>query len=105
MPRSDFSSQQGDSELHKQLKSRLQVFKDSLDTAEIDLLFELYDLFHGTILEFLFQNRLWNITNIAKSHMDRVKHLTLPLPKRFTKLLMNIYGLLNVRFDTNQTKL
>ena len=62
------------------------MFKDSLDTAEIDLLFELYDLFHGTIVEFLFQNRLWNIANTAKSHMDRVKHLTLPLPKKIYEI-------------------
>ena len=100
-----FAAQHGDFEFHKQLKSRLQQFKDSLDSAEKDFLFELDELFHKTISEFSFQNRLRKITNIAKSHMDRVKHLTLPVPKRFTKLLMNIYGLLNVRFDTNQTKL
>ena len=41
-----FAAQQGDSEFHKQLKSRLQQFKDSLDTAEKDLLFELDELFH-----------------------------------------------------------
>ena len=41
-----FAAQQGDSKLHKQLKSRLQQFKDSLDTAEKDLLFELDELFH-----------------------------------------------------------
>ena len=81
-----FAAQQGDSEFHKQLMSRLQQFKDSLDTAEIDLLFKLCDLFHGTIVEFLFQNRLWNITNIAKSHMDRVRHLALPLPNRIYEI-------------------
>ena len=91
-----FAAQQGDSELHKQLKSRLHVFKDLIDTAEIDLLFELYDLLHGTIVEFRFQNRLWHITNIAKSHMGSVRHLTLSLQKRITKLLMNTNGLLNV---------
>ena len=40
-----FAAQQGDSKLHKQLKSILQQFKDSLDTAEKDLLFELDELF------------------------------------------------------------
>ena len=63
-----FAAQQGDSELNKKLKSRLQQFKDSLETAEKDLLFELDELFHKTIAEFRFQNRLWKITNIAKSH-------------------------------------
>ena len=77
-----FVVQHGDSKLHKQLKSRLWQFKDSLDTAEKDLLFELDELFHKTIAEFRFQNRLWKITNIAKSHMDRVRHLTLSLPKK-----------------------
>lgn len=81
-----FAPQQGDSELYKQLQSRLQHFKDSLDTAEKDLLFELDELFHKTIAEFRFQNRLWKITNIAKSHMDRVRHLTLPLPKRIYEI-------------------
>ncbi|MGB1132944.1 MAG: GntR family transcriptional regulator [bacterium] len=81
-----FAALQGDSELHKKLKSRLQQFKDSLDTAEKDLLFELDELFHKTIAEFRFQNRLWKITNIAKSHMDRVRHLTLPLPKRIYEI-------------------
>ena len=81
-----FAAQQGDSEFNKQLKSRLQQFKDSLDTAEKDLLFELDELFHKTIAEFRFQNRLWKITNIAKSHMDRVRHLTLPLPKRIYEI-------------------
>ena len=81
-----FAAQQGDSELHKKLKSRLQRFKDSLDTAEKDLLFELDELFHKIIAEFRFQNRLWKITNIAKSHMDRVRHLTLPLPKRIYEI-------------------
>ena len=41
-----FVVQHGDSKLHKQLKSRLWQFKDSLDTAEKDLLFELDELFH-----------------------------------------------------------
>ena len=81
-----FAAQQGDSEFHKQLKSRLQQFKESLDTAESDLLFELYELFHKTITEFRFQNRLWKITNIAKSYMDRVRHLTFPLPKRIYEI-------------------
>ena len=81
-----FAAQQGDSEFHNQLNSRLHEFKDSLDTAEKNLLFELDELFHKTIVEFCFQNRLWKITNIAKSHMDRVKHLTLPLPKRIYKI-------------------
>ena len=62
------------------------MFSKIPDSAEIDLLFKLYDLLHGTIVEFLFQNRLWNITNIAKSHMDRVKHLTLPLPKKISEI-------------------
>mgnify|MGYP001236652723 CR=1 FL=1 len=61
-------------------------FKDSLGTAEKDLLFELDELFHKTITEFRFQNRLWKIKNIAKSHMDRVRHLSLPLPKRIYEL-------------------
>ncbi len=81
-----FAAQHGDSEFHKQLKSRLQHFKDSLDTSDRDLLFELDELFHKTITEFRFQNRLWKITNIAKSHMDRVGHLTLPLPKRIYEI-------------------
>ena len=50
-----FAPQQGDSELYKQLQSRLQHFKDSLDTAEKDLLFELDELFHKTIAEFRFR--------------------------------------------------
>ena len=100
-----FVVQQGDSKLHKQLKSRLWQFKDSLDTAEKDLLFKFDELFHKTIAEFRFQNRLWKITNIAKSHMYRVRHLTLRSQKRFTKSLMNTNGLLNLSFDTNQTKL
>ena len=61
-------------------------FKDSLGTAEKDLLFELDELFHKTITEFRFQNRLWKIKNIAKSHMDRVRHLSLPLPKRIYEI-------------------
>ena len=81
-----FAAQQGDSEFHNQLNSRLQEFKDSLDTAEKDRLFELDELFHKTIAEFCFQNRLWKITNIAKSHIDRVRHLTLPLPKRIYEI-------------------
>ena len=80
------AAQQGDSEFHNQLNSRLQEFKDSLDTAEKDRLFELDELFHKTIAEFCFQNRLWKITNIAKSHIDRVRHLTLPLPKRIYEI-------------------
>ena len=36
-----FAPQQGDSELYKQLQSRLQHFKDSLDTAEKDLFFRI----------------------------------------------------------------
>ena len=62
------------------------MFSKIPDKAEIDLLFKLYDLLHGTIVEFLFQNKLWNITNIAKSHMNRVKHLTLPLPKKIYEI-------------------
>ena len=81
-----FAAQQGDSELHKQLNTRLQEFEAALGTAEKDLLFELDELFHKTIAEFRFQNRLWKITNIAKSHMDRVRHLTLPLPKRIYEI-------------------
>ena len=81
-----FAAQQGDSEFHNQLNSRLQEFKDSLDTAEKDRLFELDELFHKTIAEFCFPNRLWKITNIAKSHIDRVRHLTLPLPKRIYEI-------------------
>ena len=81
-----FAAQKGDSELHKQLNTRLQKFNDALGTAEKDLLFELDELFHKTIAEFRFQNRLWKITNIAKSHMDRVRHLTLPLPKRIYEI-------------------
>ena len=81
-----FAAQQGDSQLHKQLNTRLQEFNDSLGTADKDLLFELDELFHKTIAEFRFQNRLWKITNIAKSHMDRVRHLTLPLPKRIYQI-------------------
>ena len=81
-----FVALNGDSELHKQLNTRLQEFNDALGTAEKDLLFELDELFHKTIAEFRFQNRLWKITNIAKSHMDRVRHLTLPLPKRIYEI-------------------
>jgi DNA-binding GntR family transcriptional regulator len=81
-----FVALKGDSELHKQLNTRLQEFNDALGTAEKDLLFELDELFHKTIAEFRFQNRLWKITNIAKSHMDRVRHLTLPLPKRIHEI-------------------
>ena len=81
-----FAAQKGDSELHKQLNTRLQEFNDALGTAEKDLLFELDELFHKTIAELRFQNRLWKITNIAKSHMDRVRHLTLPLPKRIYEI-------------------
>ena len=81
-----FAAQQGDSELCKQLNIRLQEFEAALSTAEKDLLFELDELFHKTIAEFRFQNRLWKITNIAKSHMDRVRHLTLPLPKRIYEI-------------------
>ena len=68
------------------IKESTSRFKDSLDTAERDLLFELDELFHKIIAEFRFQNRLWKITNIAKSHMDRVRHLTLPLPKRIYEI-------------------
>jgi len=81
-----FAAQKGDSELHKQLNTRLQEFEAALGTVEKDLLFELDELFHKTIAEFRFQNRLWKITNIAKSHMDRVRHLTLPLPKRIYEI-------------------
>ena len=81
-----FAAQQGDSELCKQLNTRLQEFEAALSTAEKDLLFELDELFHKTIAEFRFQNRLWKITNTAKSHMDRVRHLTLPLPKRIYEI-------------------
>ena len=81
-----FAPQQGDSELYKQLQSRLQHFKDSLDTAEKDLVFEFDELYHKTIAEFRFQNRLRKITNIAKAHMDRVRHLTLPLPKKIYEI-------------------
>jgi len=81
-----FVALKGDSELHKQLNIRLQEFNHALGTAEKDLLFELDELFHKTIAEFRFQNRLWKITNIAKSHMDRVRHLTLPLPKRIYEI-------------------
>ena len=81
-----FVVQHGDSKLHKQSKSRLWQFKDSLDSAEKDLLFELDELFHKTIAGVRFQNRLWKITNIAKSYMDRVRHLTLPLPKRIYEI-------------------
>ena len=41
-----FAAQEGDSKLQKQLKSKLQQFKDSLDKAEKDPLFELDELFH-----------------------------------------------------------
>ena len=81
-----FAAQQGDSQLYKQLNTRLQEFEAALGTAEKDLLFELDELFHKTIAEFRFHNRLWKITNIAKSHMDRVRHLTLPLPKRIYEI-------------------
>ena len=99
-----FAAQKGDSELHKQLNTRLQEFNDALGTAEKDLLFELDELFHKTIAEFRFQNRLWKITNIAKSHMDRVRHLTFLSQKGFMKLLMNTNELLIVLSNINQTK-
>ena len=41
-----FAPQQDDSELSKQLKNRLQHLKDSLETAEKDLFFELDELYH-----------------------------------------------------------
>ena len=99
-----FAAQQGDWELCKQLKTRLQEFEAALSTAEKDLLFELDELFHKTIAEFRFQNRLWKITNIAKSHMDRVRHLTFLSQKGFMKLLMNTNELLIVLSSINQTK-
>ena len=81
------------------------MFKDSLDTAEKNLLFELDELFHKTIVEFCFQNRLWKITNIAKSHMDRVRHLTLSLPKKIYEIADEHLRVAECTIDTNQTKL
>ena len=81
-----FAAQLGDSDFHNQLNKRLQEFNDVLETAEKNLLFDLDELFHRTIAEFRFKNRLWKMTNIAKSHMDRVQHLTLPLPKRIYEI-------------------
>ena len=81
-----FAAQREDSEFHNQLNRRLQEFNNALKNAEKDLLFDLDELFHRTIAEFRFKNRLWKMTNIAKSHMDRVRHLTLPLPKRIYEI-------------------
>ena len=80
-------------------------FKDSLGTAEKDLLFELDELFHKTITEFRFQNRLWKITNIAKSHMDRVRHLSLPLPKRIYEIANEPQRVADYIIQDNQKKL
>jgi len=48
---------------------------------------ELDDLFHKTIVEFKFSNRIWKIINNAKAQMDRVRILALPLPGRAIEIV------------------
>ena len=77
-----FAALQGDSVLHRSLQDRLQQYEAIMDSGDQLQLFELDELFHRTIAEFRFRHRLWKITNNAKAHMDRVRHLTLPIPFR-----------------------
>ena len=59
-----FAAQKGDFELHKQLNSWLQEYKDYLSSAQEDRLCELNERFQIIITEFRLQNRLWKIINI-----------------------------------------
>jgi DNA-binding GntR family transcriptional regulator len=81
-----FAAQHGTPQLNEELAQRLQQYEGAMTKADAHELFAFDELFHRTIAEFRFQNRLWKITNAAKAHMDRVRHLTLPLPVRIQEI-------------------
>jgi DNA-binding GntR family transcriptional regulator len=60
----------------------VQQYSQAIEWGDYDVLFDLDEQFHRSIAEFRFRERLWKITNSAKSHMDRVRRLSLPYPGR-----------------------
>jgi DNA-binding GntR family transcriptional regulator len=74
-------------ELLKTLTRKLDGYQDAVNTGDQELMFLMDEEFHRTLADFCFKPRLWKITNLAKSHMDRVRHLSLTIPERQPKVL------------------
>jgi len=68
------------------------AFADALDASlreqtraaaakDHDRFYDLDEAFHAMIAEFAASERVWRIVNGAKAHLDRVRRLSIPIPR------------------------
>ena len=91
-------------QLIKKLSKKLQGYEDAIDSGDQERMFLMDEEFHRTLADFCFQPRLWRITNLAKSHMDRVRHLSLTITERQPKVLEEHKTIFKNIIDSDQNQ-
>ena len=91
-------------QLIKKLSKKLQGYEDAIDSGDQEWMFLMDEEFHRTLADFCFQPRLWRITNLAKSHMDRVRHLSLTITERQPKVLEEHKTIFKNIIDSDQNQ-
>ena len=81
------AAQKGKDDLYVNLSRKLEDYKVALKSGDLKRMYEKDEEFHRTLANFCFPTRLWKITNQAKLQMDRVRHLSLPIPERQINVL------------------
>jgi GntR family transcriptional regulator, rspAB operon transcriptional repressor len=91
-------------QLIKKLSKKLHGYEDAMDSGDQERMFLMDEEFHRTLADFCFQPRLWRITNLAKSHMDRVRHLSLTITERQPKVLEEHKTIFKNIIDSDQNQ-
>jgi DNA-binding GntR family transcriptional regulator len=63
------------------LDASLREQTDAAAAGDHDRFYDLDEAFHAMIAEFAASERVWRIVNSAKAHLDRVRRLSIPIPR------------------------
>ena len=97
------AAQNGKDDLYVNLSRKLEDYKVALKSGDLKRMYEKDEEFHRTLANFCFPTRLWKITNQAKLQMDRVRHLSLPIPERQINVLEEHRRIFQNIADGNET--
>jgi len=98
-----YAARNRNDELLESLSRKLEDYETALNDDEMKLMYEKDEEFHRTLANFCFPTRLWKITNQAKLQMDRVRHLSLPIPERQINVLKEHRCIFQNIADGNET--
>ena len=82
----------------------VQQYEQAVELGDFEELFELDEQFHRSIAELRYKARLWKITNSAKSHMDRVRRLSVPYRERRLEIVQEHNKVLQAIGERNESK-